>query len=158
MGGGLIGILHVIEYSSFYSPNETTSLTFEFRLMASTFLRKKRNLVKVNISNVRHVSLTARGICIPYPLYFEKNKITGRRTFKRKKGQKFFNPLPPPPRNIGHFGTFFCLVERRRRRVRPVLLKQASVYAEPPSSVCVVPRNKSTSVFFSQLSLSLSPI
>jgi hypothetical protein len=41
--------------------------------------------------------------------------------------------------------------------VRPVLLKQASVYAEPPSSVCVVPRNKSTSVFFSLLSLSLSP-
>jgi hypothetical protein len=42
VGGGLIGILHVIEYSSFYSPNETTSLTFEFCLMASTFSKKKK--------------------------------------------------------------------------------------------------------------------
>jgi hypothetical protein len=98
------------------------------------------------------------GFAYPTPFISRKIKSPGVEHLREKRDKNSSTPFPLHPEISAILALFFGLVVRRRRRVRPVLLKQASVYAEPPSSVCVVPRNKSTSVFFSQLSLSLSPI
>lgn len=92
----LIGILHVIEYSSFLPLQmRQFDLLLWVILALLDFLEKHffEGQHLECLSSFWFVSLTARGICIPTPYFFFNRKKS--HCDLRKKGL-FFQPPPPP--------------------------------------------------------------
>ena len=106
----LIGILHVIEYSSFL-PLQMRQFDLLLWVILALFDFLEKHFFEGQhlecLSSFWFVSLTARGICIPYLLLF----------FNRKKSQcdlrkrvYFFSPLLLLYRPFWHFwDCMFCL-------------------------------------------------